>query len=203
VLTNAEITAETTFPFEIWVRGTSSRVDQNAAEVTLAYARQQVLHPVRACVPGMLGDRPTGHRGSPAISPSRNARARRRGSTRPNRPPIRPINSSSPALPSEGIITLYAVARSHRAILLCPHNQDPRAVAASHPGPPRCKIPNSGWSIRVNGRGRFCGLLTLAGLAVRTGQPRGQSFAQFPSIRRLQAQAAGQVRRSRGAVPYR
>jgi hypothetical protein len=37
VLTNAEITAETTFPFEIWVRGTSSRVDQDAAEVTLAY----------------------------------------------------------------------------------------------------------------------------------------------------------------------
>jgi hypothetical protein len=37
VLTNEEITAATTFPFELWVRGTSSRVDQNAAEVTLAY----------------------------------------------------------------------------------------------------------------------------------------------------------------------
>jgi hypothetical protein len=37
VLTNAEITADTTFPFELWVRGASSRVDRNAAEVTLAY----------------------------------------------------------------------------------------------------------------------------------------------------------------------
>jgi hypothetical protein len=35
VLTNAAITAATTFPFELWVRGASGQADQKAAEVTL------------------------------------------------------------------------------------------------------------------------------------------------------------------------
>jgi hypothetical protein len=36
VLTDEEITAATTFPLELWIRGAGSPLDQNAAKATLA-----------------------------------------------------------------------------------------------------------------------------------------------------------------------
>jgi hypothetical protein len=37
VLTNAAITAATTFPFELWLRAASNRLGHNVIDVTLAY----------------------------------------------------------------------------------------------------------------------------------------------------------------------
>jgi hypothetical protein len=58
-------------------------------------------------------------RGNPASNPSRNNPTRRRGSTRTNRDAIRATSSSKPRCQT---IRVYAVARSHRATVLSPHN---------------------------------------------------------------------------------
>jgi hypothetical protein len=57
---------------------------------------EQVLQPIRAGIAGVLGDRPAVLGWQLGQQPSTNALARRRGSTRPNRPASRPNNSSSP-----------------------------------------------------------------------------------------------------------
>ncbi|MFF8381932.1 hypothetical protein ACF07V_38235 [Streptomyces sp. NPDC015661] len=56
---------------------------------------EQVLHAVRTCLPGPLGNRPAVFAGRSDSSPSPKPRTRRRGSTRPNRPAIRPIRTSN------------------------------------------------------------------------------------------------------------
>jgi hypothetical protein len=56
---------------------------------------QQVLHPIRGGIPGVLGERPAVLAWQVRQQPSTNARARRRGSTRPNRAATRPSNASS------------------------------------------------------------------------------------------------------------
>lgn len=94
-------------------------------------ARQQMLHPIRTGVPGMLSDRPAVHPRQSGHQPQKE---------RPDSSPrLHPPESATdpghqfiePDLPPKRIITLYAVARSHRAIFLRPHSQDPRAVALS------------------------------------------------------------------------
>jgi hypothetical protein len=58
-------------------------------------------------------------RGRPDSNPSTNARARRLGSTRPNRPAIRPISSSKiSGHPGR----VYAGLSGHRTIIKSPHN---------------------------------------------------------------------------------
>ena len=56
---------------------------------------KQVLHAVRTRLPGPPGDRPAFLRGRSDSSPSTKALTRRRGSTRANRPAIRPIRTSN------------------------------------------------------------------------------------------------------------
>lgn len=56
--------------------------------------RQQMLQAVRAVIAGVLGQRPA-MRGRSDKSPSTNSRASRRGSTRVNRPAMRPIRASN------------------------------------------------------------------------------------------------------------
>ena len=57
---------------------------------------EQVLHPIGAGVPACSAIVQQFLRGSSASSPHTNALARRRGSTRPNRPATRLSSSSSP-----------------------------------------------------------------------------------------------------------
>src|SRR5215217_3906257 len=58
---------------------------------------QQVLHPIRRGVSGVLGDRPAVLAWQVRQQPLDKRPARRRGSTRGNRPATRPSSSSSPA----------------------------------------------------------------------------------------------------------
>ena len=72
---------------------------------------KQVLHPIRAGVAGVLGDRPAVLARQIRQQPDTNALARWRGSTRPNRPATRPSNSSSPACHRAGATsTLWPAA---------------------------------------------------------------------------------------------
>jgi CRP/FNR family transcriptional regulator, cyclic AMP receptor protein len=84
-------------------------------------------------------------RGSPASSPRTNAAIRRRGSTRPNRPPSRSISSSNSCRqPSRSTLSPAAIARF--SVVHTP--PDHRAVAASRPPPSSSAIMKCRWSIR-------------------------------------------------------
>jgi hypothetical protein len=76
---------------------------------------QQVLHLARRPVTGMLGDGPAVLPGRSVGNPSTNARAHRLGSTRPDRPAIRPISSSNISGHRAGsTLASAATARSSR-----------------------------------------------------------------------------------------
>jgi hypothetical protein len=94
---------------------------------------QQMLHAVRAGFPGMLGERPAVLPGSSASNPATNARTRRRGSTRANRPAIRPSSSLNLTCQWAGSTLSPAATAGSFGVDTTPDDQ---AVAAPCPGLP-------------------------------------------------------------------
>jgi len=105
---------------------------------------QQVLHPIRGGLTGVLGNGPTVRPRHPDSSPSTKARARRRGSTRANRALIRPISSSKACCQRSGL-TLWPAATARSSSVDTTGDDQP--VAVSHAGTTRRQITIYGWSI--------------------------------------------------------
>jgi hypothetical protein len=111
---------------------------------------QQVLDPIGLGSPACSAILQQFLRGRSASSPSTNALARRRGSTRPNRAATRPSNPSRPTRQQAGS-NPYAVASGHRRIFGCAHNTGSSTVAALlySPGPSQASQATIyGWSTR-------------------------------------------------------
>src|SRR5215470_4155554 len=94
---------------------------------------QQMLHTVRGDAPACSAIVQQFLRRSPDSNPSTNARARRRGSTRANRPATRPINSSNCSRHRAGS-TLSPAATAGMSCVVT--NHDHQAVAVPRPAPP-------------------------------------------------------------------
>lgn len=112
--------------------------------------RQQVLHPIRGGVPGMLGDRPAVLAWQVRKQPT-HERPGAAAWFHPREPARDPAQQLLQLYLPAGRVSVYAVACGHRLIFGCVHNTGSSTVAAllCPPGPPRVAPEQPGNDLRL------------------------------------------------------